>query len=127
MMTSPNNALISAIISGDAATVKTLIDQNPERVHARDNHTWTPLMWAAATRHDAIALMLIDAGADVLAQDEQGQTARIIAITAEAFDTADLLATKESERFERDARKFSIAQGKIALQKPIQVIKQRKM
>lgn len=126
-MTSPNNALISAIISGDVASVKKLIDEKPERVEMRDEHKWTPLMWAAATRHDVIAIMLLNAGADVLAQDEQGQTARVIAIEAEAFDTADLLAHKESERFERDARKFSIAQGKITLQKPIRVIKQHKM
>lgn len=126
-MTSPNNILISAIISGDVAQVKKLIDQAQQRIDMRDNHAWTPLMWAAATRHDVIALMLIAAGADVLAQDEQGQTPRMIAIAAEAFDTADMLGHKESERFESDARKFSVAQGKITLQKPIRVIKQHKM
>jgi len=57
-------------------------------VNARDNYKWTPLNYAAHGGHKEVAELLIAAGADVNARDEDGKTPFDVASNDE---TADLL------------------------------------
>ncbi len=54
---------------GDLEGVKTLIEQNPELVNARDKDGRTPLHWACRGVHLEVVKFLVDKGADVNAED----------------------------------------------------------
>ncbi len=54
---------------GDLEGVKTLIEQNPELVKARDKDGRTPLHWACRGVHLEVVMFLLDNGADVNAED----------------------------------------------------------
>ena len=43
-------------------------------VNARDRRRWTPLHFAARTKNPAVVKLLIEAGADVNAEDDEGIT-----------------------------------------------------
>jgi ankyrin repeat protein len=54
---------------GDLEGVKTLIEQNPELVNARDKDSRTPLHWACRGVHLEVVKFLVEKGADVNAED----------------------------------------------------------
>lgn len=63
-------SLFAAIKSGDLSTVKTLLSNNVN-IEERNSQGETPLMYATYLQHNAIALALMEAGADVNAQDKR--------------------------------------------------------
>jgi ankyrin repeat protein len=54
---------------GNLKAVKTLVEQNPELVNARDKEARTPLHWACRGIHLEVVRFLVDKGADVNAED----------------------------------------------------------
>lgn len=60
---------------GHASSVYDAIGASPALVNAKGNLDYTALMWAAQTGHTAIVEMLLHAGADVNAQNMNGDTA----------------------------------------------------
>ena len=66
-------------------------------VNKEDKKKETPLLLAAQHGHKDIALFLLNAGADPLAANEQGKTARDIARFNEKTEIAELLDKKELE------------------------------
>ncbi|MGD8536462.1 MAG: ankyrin repeat domain-containing protein [Candidatus Aminicenantes bacterium] len=54
---------------GDLEGVKTLIEQNPELVNAKDENGRTPLHWACRGVYIEVVRFLVDKGADVNAED----------------------------------------------------------
>jgi ankyrin repeat protein len=63
-----------AIKSGRLVTVKQLLAIKPDLLNARDEINFTPLHWAASEGQVEIASLLISAGADVHARDDDGET-----------------------------------------------------
>jgi RNA polymerase sigma factor (sigma-70 family) len=59
---------------GDVERLRALLDEDPERVHARDAHGSTPLFHAAHNLHPAAVNLLLERGADVHARRTDGQT-----------------------------------------------------
>lgn len=64
--------LFRAVKAGDAVTVAELLKAGPALVHARDGERSTPLHWAAWKGHAPLVELLLDAGADIGAQNENG-------------------------------------------------------
>src|ERR1700738_1878168 len=65
----PNKEIISAAKKGLAERVKALLAADPELVHVRDTDGSTPLHCAAWKGHPAIVALLLEAGADVNARN----------------------------------------------------------
>ncbi|ORY29166.1 ankyrin repeat-containing domain protein [Naematelia encephala] len=63
-----------AIIDESIDEVRRLLDRDPSLINARDAYGNTPLHLAADRGHIAIALVLLEAGADRNLTDEDGQT-----------------------------------------------------
>ncbi len=59
-----DHPLMSAVINGDAAIVKKLLDDGAN-ANAKDKGGLTVLMWAAGNGHFDIVQPLLDAGAEV--------------------------------------------------------------
>ena len=93
------NALMSAAMAGDLATVELLLQAGLKASH-RDNEGQTVLMVASRSGNGNVVKALIDAGADVQATDNKGMTALMHAAdgvsTAEATKT--LLAAGADKR-----------------------------
>jgi ankyrin repeat protein len=66
----PGKELIKASKKGDAARVAELLRDDPSLAHARDEEGSTPLHHAAWKGQVEVATLLLDAGADVIAQNE---------------------------------------------------------
>ncbi len=62
--------ITEAAQSGDAATVRQLVDLYPELVRCFSADGWTPLHLAAYFGHASIAEYLVEHGADVLARSQ---------------------------------------------------------
>lgn len=65
-------ALFRATKSGDSSLVRVLLNEHPEWVHARDKEGSTPLHWAAWKGHPEVVEILVAAGADIQAHNENG-------------------------------------------------------
>jgi Zn-dependent protease with chaperone function len=86
--------LVSAVVAGDEQEVRQLIEQG-EDVNEIDDQGMTPLHWAAQDGNDTIATLLLQAGADIDAQDEYtGMTPLMTAAQAGQSDMIALLASK---------------------------------
>ena len=48
------NGIVAAIRQNDLEKVKTLLDESPELIHAKDEYTNQPIHWAVMTRQPAI-------------------------------------------------------------------------
>jgi tankyrase len=66
-------ALVSVSDAPRPELVRHLIELGVD-VNARDCRLWTPLHFAARTKHPAVVRLLIEAGADVNAKDNEGIT-----------------------------------------------------
>jgi RNA polymerase sigma factor (sigma-70 family) len=71
---------------GEIERLRALLDDDPERVHARDAHGGTALFHAAHNLHLAAVDLLLVRGADVNAQRRDGQTPISTAV-AHSWDT----------------------------------------
>ena len=65
----PLKEILKAAKSGDADRVKTLIKQDPSVMSAKDTDGSTPLHCACWKGHDAVVVILLEAGADVNAKN----------------------------------------------------------
>jgi len=65
----PLKEILKAAKSGDADRVKTLIKQDPSVMSAKDTDGSTPLHCACWKGHDAVVAILLEAGADVNAEN----------------------------------------------------------
>jgi len=62
--------MFRAVKGGDVAKVKELIAADPALVHARDSDLSTPLHYAAWKGHAELVDILVDAGADIQAHNQ---------------------------------------------------------
>ena len=69
-MPDPNKLIIKAAKSGDVATIKTLLKSDPSLIDARDTDGSTPLHCATWKGHEKVAELLLKAGANVNAVNE---------------------------------------------------------
>ena len=79
-----------AIIAGVESAVRIHIERG-DNLNARDARGQTPLMLAAARNKPHICKLLLDAGADPLLTDPNGNSALFIANTADAREVVSLL------------------------------------
>ena len=68
-MPEPNKEIISAAKKGLVEKVRALLTLDPALVHARDSDGSTPLHCATWKGHPAVVALLLDAGADVNARN----------------------------------------------------------
>ncbi|MBI4027589.1 MAG: ankyrin repeat domain-containing protein [Verrucomicrobia bacterium] len=91
-------AIRGAIRNGDVATVKKLVENNPELVNAYDGSpAQTPLHTAASHGHLQIVELLLAKGAQVNAKDEYGATSLHNAARSRHKDIVELLLSKGAE------------------------------
>lgn len=64
--------MAEAIRSRDTRKVRTLLDEKPERIHARDEGSTQPIHWAVMTRQPGMIDLLLERGADINAQRADG-------------------------------------------------------
>lgn len=69
-MPEANKEIIKAAKSGQVERVKVLLAADPELVHARDSDGSTPLHCATWKGHPEVVALLLEAGADVNAQNK---------------------------------------------------------
>ncbi len=62
--------LYRAVKAGDVEKVREMVSANPQLVHARDGDQSTPLHYAAWKGHAPVVEVLLDAGADIQAHNE---------------------------------------------------------
>ena len=99
-MPDANKEIIKAAKAGDTGRVKALLASDPQLVKARDKDGSTPLHWATWKGHLAIVSLLLDAGADVNAQnhnDHWGTTPLHAAAHANQAAIAQLLIARGAE------------------------------
>jgi ankyrin repeat protein len=89
---SPAGRLFAAIERGDEAQVLELLDHSPDLVWAADPLKKTALHLAAEYDREKIAGVLIDAGADVNAEDAAGETPLQLARRKGSTKVAALIA-----------------------------------
>jgi len=65
----PQKEILKAAKSGDADRVKALVKQDPSLMSVRDTDDSTPLHCACWKGHDAVVAVLLEAGADVNAEN----------------------------------------------------------
>ncbi|HXM36087.1 MAG TPA: ankyrin repeat domain-containing protein [Pyrinomonadaceae bacterium] len=68
-MPEPNKEIIKASKSGHLERVRALLAADPELVHARDTDASTPLHCATWKGHPEVVALLLNAGADVNAKN----------------------------------------------------------
>jgi uncharacterized protein len=73
------NALLAAVRCGDAAGVRRLATDAPERLDAAGADGRTPLMLAASTGAEDMVALLLELGADAAKRDAGGRTAADLA------------------------------------------------
>jgi ankyrin repeat protein len=66
--------VFKTIQSGDLEALKTLLDKNPELIHAKDKEGDSTLTWAVVSRNIEIARFLIENGAEINESNQQGYT-----------------------------------------------------
>jgi len=83
----PESPLFAAISGGDLSTVKSILEQEPDRINAIDDVLGrAPLHYACAKNQPDIVAYLIEQGADVNLLDDYGDAPLELARDAEASD-----------------------------------------
>lgn len=101
-----DNLLLAKVQAGNVEGVRALVASGAD-IHARDEHGWTVLSWAAGAGHTEVARLLLDRGADVFAAGEDGRTPYTIALAAGRIEAARLLAGAEAARGQEAAARSS--------------------
>ena len=78
-----SQVLIDSSKEGNINEVEEALDQGADIDSIDNENKWTPLMWSVWYRHLDIGLLLIDSGANVRYQDDQGTTALSLAVELE--------------------------------------------
>ncbi|NIS71741.1 MAG: hypothetical protein GTO12_23250 [Proteobacteria bacterium] len=86
-----------AVRDGDIDKIKTLADENPEMVNAKDNNGWTPLHHAAALGHGEVIEFLLAKGTETNAKDKDGRTPLHYAAREGYGEVVKLLLAKGAE------------------------------
>ena len=87
-----NTAMTLAARHGDMTMLNLLIGYNEFPINEADSRRMTPLMYALVNGHHAYALRLIEAGADLLQRNDDGDTAlHFLFQNPHAEDSAQLL------------------------------------
>ncbi len=86
----------SALFSSDDEIVEEILQHDPE-LEVRDDNGATPLV---ATASESIAELLVDAGADVNAEDKQGKTALIQAAEMNYIEKLEIVAKVPGVQFD---------------------------
>ncbi|HET7152959.1 MAG TPA: ankyrin repeat domain-containing protein, partial [Candidatus Kapabacteria bacterium] len=68
------SSLVNAVTTGNAVLVQSLLQSHAGSIDQKDSTGDTPLMLAARKSHASIVDMLLAAGADVNAQNNDGET-----------------------------------------------------
>ena len=102
--------LIEAIKSGNAASVKELIE-NGVQLDQQDKQGWTPLNWAAGSGQLEIVDLLLQHGADPLAVGRDLRTPQMIALAAGHAEVVKRLREAEAKAgtSESSERKYCTA------------------
>jgi len=88
----PPTVFLEAAKSGDFATVRTLLTENPGFVNAKDTqYGATALHWSSLRGHTAIVALLLDRGANVSLKNNEGETPLTVAERAKRLDIVRLL------------------------------------
>ena len=93
-MSDPRREIIKAAKSGNVERIKMLLKEDPDLVHARDRDGSTPLHCATWKGHAEVVALLLKAGADVNAEnnnDHWGTTPLHAAAHANQAVIAELL------------------------------------
>lgn len=77
--TPPTPPLIEAVLNGDIAILKTLLSQIDNDVNVRDHHGYSAFLHAVSLNSLPLCQILLDYGADIHAQNNNGQNALILA------------------------------------------------
>lgn len=76
-----SGSIIGAVRAGDLVEARSLLDAGAD-VHARDEHEWTPLNWAAGRGDMEMVRLLVERGADVYKVGRDERTPYLIALAA---------------------------------------------
>ena len=98
-MTEPNE-FRDAVKRGDMTKVAEFLRQQPELITTADEYDKTALHWAAEKDHLEIARSLLDAGADIEAKTNWGDTPLKWAATLGSSNVADLLLGRGARGFD---------------------------
>jgi ankyrin repeat protein len=85
--------LRAAVIKGDEATVRALIEQGVD-VNATDNYGYSPLLLAIQRNRPEIAKFLIEKGADIHGVNSNGFTTLDYAVTGRNVELVQMLLEK---------------------------------
>lgn len=102
---------LHAVKQGDGPTVAELLRRQPELITAVDEYDKSGLHWAAEKDHAEIARQLLDAGADIEAQTNWGDTPLNWAATLGSSNVAELLLGRGARGFTLNV---AAALGKLA-------------
>ena len=80
-----------------APMVVTLLERGAD-INTRDEHGWSPLMWAAWSGLPKVAATLLEKGAEVAPADRQGNTALIIAARRGHGEIVEALLAKGADK-----------------------------
>lgn len=84
--TPPTPPLIEAVLNGDIAILKTLLNQLDNDVNVRDVHGYTAFLQAVSLGSLPLCQILLDYGADIHAINNNGQNALILATIGNDLD-----------------------------------------
>jgi uncharacterized protein len=91
---------LNAVKRGDEPTVVELLRRQPELITVADEYDKTALHWAAEKDHFEIARVLLDAGADIEAKTNWGDTPLKWAATLGSSKVAELLLGRGARGFD---------------------------
>ena len=113
--------LVKALKKGDAAAVGSLMDEDASLLERRGMWENTPLLVACHYGHGALALMLLDRGADAAATNEAGVTPLLFACVESMAAVVEKLLTLSSVVVEPPAAMvYARATDKTAARTPLQ-------